>query len=39
MQTTELVLASSFEDGLDEAASFVWGPWLLIPSSSPPVWS
>ena len=31
MQTTELVLASSFEDGLDEAASFVWGPWLLIP--------
>lgn len=31
MQTTDMLLASGFEDGLSATASFVWGPWLLIP--------
>ncbi|MGV0869399.1 alanine/glycine:cation symporter family protein [Corynebacterium kalidii] len=31
METTEQLTASGFEDGLSATASFVWGPWLLIP--------
>jgi AGCS family alanine or glycine:cation symporter len=31
MQTSDMVLAASFEDGLGAVRDFVWGPWLLIP--------